>query len=108
MDESATSLGATVITSFTKVLFPLNKVSFFGNLNYYFMRSMVTISAVIFLVSPDVHLAAISVVNLEKDGKDGASSAMSFLIILVVMISVFLLNLFNKKNTKTESYQSEV
>jgi len=108
MDESATSLGATIITSFTKVVFPLNKVSFFGNLNYYFMRSMVTISAVIFLVSPDVHLAAISVVNLEKDGKDGASSAMSFLIILVVMISVFLLNLFNKKNTKTETNQSEV
>ena len=97
MDESATSLGASVITNFSKVIFPLSKVSFFGNLNYYFMRSMVTISAVIFLVSPDVHLAAISVVNMEKDGKEGSSSAMSFLIILIACTGLFIINAFNKK-----------
>lgn len=102
MDESATSLGSSVMTCFSKVIFPLSKVSFFGNLNYYFMRSMVTISAVIFLVSPDVHLAAISVVNLEKDGKDGASSAMSFLIILVVCVSLFVMSIFNKKNAEID------
>ena len=68
---SSDLLGAGITNTFFQVIFPLSKVSFISNLIYYFMRSMVTISAVIFLISPDVHLAAISVINLEKDGKEG-------------------------------------
>ncbi len=90
MDEAATSLGAGITSTFLKVIFPLNKISFMSNLIYYFMRSMVTISSVIFLISPDVHLAAVSVINLEKDGKEGASSAMTTLIILVVVVVISL------------------
>jgi iron(III) transport system permease protein len=100
MDEAATSLGADVVSAFLRVILPLNRVSFMGNLIYYFMRSMVTISAVIFLISPDVHLAAVSVVNLEKDGKEGSSSAMATLIILSVCIVLGLFALlFRKKRT---------
>ena len=101
MDEAATSLGAGINSTFIRVIFPLNKISFMSNLIYYFMRSMVTISAVIFLISPDVHLAAVSVINLEKDGKEGASSAMTTLIILVVIIVISLLTLFLKKTGLT-------
>ena len=101
MDEAATSLGAGINSTFIRVIFPLNKISFLSNLIYYFMRSMVTISAVIFLISPDVHLAAVSVINLEKDGKEGASSAMTTLIILVVIIVISLLTLFLKKTGLT-------
>ncbi len=97
MDEAATSLGAGITSTFLRVIFPLNRVSFLSNLIYYFMRSMVTISAVIFLISPDVHLAAVSVINLEKDGKEGASSAMTTLIILVVVAVISLLTIFLKK-----------
>ena len=98
MDEAATSLGAGIINTFLKIIFPLNRISFMSNLIYYFMRSMVTISAVIFLISPDVHLAAISVINLEKDGKEGASSAMTTLIILVVILVISLLTILLKKS----------
>ncbi len=98
MDEAATSLGADIVRGFTRVILPLSRVSFMGNLIYYFMRSMVTISAVVFLISPDVHLAAVSVVNLEKDGKEGSSSAMAALIILSVgvVLGLFAL-LFRRK-----------
>ena len=72
-----------------------------SNLIYYFMRSMVTISAVIFLVSPNVHLAAISVINLEKDGQEGPSAAMATLIILVVVVVLGIISLlFRKKGFK--------
>ena len=98
MDEAATSLGAGINNTFLKIIFPLNRISFMSNLIYYFMRSMVTISAVIFLISPDVHLAAISVINLEKDGKEGASSAMTTLIILVVILVISLLTILLKKS----------
>ncbi len=97
MEEAATSLGADTIRSFIKVIFPLNKVSFMSNIIYYFMRSMVTISAVIFLVSPDVHLASIAVINLEKDGLEGPSSAMATLIVAVVFVSIGILALFTRK-----------
>ncbi len=101
MDEAATSLGADIIRTFLKVIFPLSRVSFMSNLIYYFMRSMVTISAVIFLISPDVHLAAVSVINLEKDGKEGSSSAMATLIILIVCVVLGLFALsFRKKGVK--------
>lgn len=98
MEEAATSLGADAVRSFIRVIFPLNKVSFTSNLIYYFMRSMVTISAVIFLVSPDVHLASIAVINLEKDGLEGSSAAMATLIIAVVFVAIGALSLsFRKK-----------
>ncbi len=98
MEEAATSLGADTIRSFIRVIFPLNRVSFMSNLIYYFMRSMVTISAVIFLVSPDVHLASIAVINLEKDGLEGPSAAMATLIIAVVFVTIGIMALsFRKK-----------
>lgn len=97
MEEAATSLGADTVRSFIRVIFPLNKVSFMSNVIYYFMRSMVTISAVIFLVSPDVHLAAIAVINMEKDGKEGPSSAMATLIVVVVFITIGVLALLTRK-----------
>ncbi len=86
-----------VKNTFFKVIFPLSEVSFVNNLIYYFMRSMVTISSVIFLISPDVHLAAVSVVNLEKDGKEGSASAMATLIVLVVCVVIGLLSLVMKR-----------
>ncbi len=98
MEEAATSLGADTVRAFIRVIFPLNRVSFMSNLIYYFMRSMVTISAVIFLVSPDVHLASIAVINLEKDGLEGSSAAMATLIIVVVFAAIGLMALsFRKK-----------
>jgi iron(III) transport system permease protein len=93
MDEAATSLGADIVRAFVRVIAPLNRVTFFGNTIYYFMRSMVTISAVIFLISPDVHLAAVSVVNLERDGRQGSSSAMATLIIAAVCAVLVLFGL---------------
>ncbi len=97
MDEAATSLGAGITKTFIQVIFPLSRVSFMSNLIYYFMRSMVTVSAVLFLISPDVHLAAVSVINLEKDGKDGSSAAMSTLIMLVVVLVLVVFGLFTRK-----------
>jgi iron(III) transport system permease protein len=93
IDEAATGLGADIVRAFVRVIAPLNRVTYFSSVIYYFMRSMVTISAVIFLVSPDVHLAAVSVVNLERDGRQGSSSAMATLIIAVVCAVLALFGL---------------
>ena len=64
IEEAAVSLGGDTLKTFFKIIFPLSRVAFFQNFVYFFMRSMTTISAVIFLVSATVHLAAIEIIML--------------------------------------------
>jgi iron(III) transport system permease protein len=59
IEEASISLGGDTLRTFFRIIFPLSRVAFFQNFVYFFMRSMTTISAVIFLVSATVHLAAI-------------------------------------------------
>ena len=101
IDEAATSLGADIVGTFARVIAPLSRTTFFSNVIYYFMRSMVTISAVIFLISPDVHLAAVSVVNLERDGRQGSSSAMATLIVAVVCAVLALFGLLFRGSSRS-------
>ncbi|KKL07967.1 hypothetical protein LCGC14_2580680 [marine sediment metagenome] len=61
------------------------------------MRSMTTISAVIFLVSATVHLAAIEIIMLDNDGWTASANAMSTCIIVIVLISLGILHIVNKK-----------
>jgi iron(III) transport system permease protein len=57
---------------------------------------MTTISAVIFLVSASVHLAAIEIIMLDNDGWTASANAMCTCIIVIVFIMLGLLHLINK------------
>ncbi|NWG03779.1 MAG: ABC transporter permease subunit [Syntrophaceae bacterium] len=85
IEEAAVSLGANPITTFARVVFPLTKTAFFSNMTFFFMRAMTTISAVIFLVSAKVKLAAIEIVFLDIDGRTASANAMCTIIILIVV-----------------------
>jgi len=47
---------------------------------YFFINAMTTISAVVFLYSPDTKLAAVAILNLDEAGEIGAAAAMAVLI----------------------------
>jgi iron(III) transport system permease protein len=49
---------------------------------YFFVMSMVTVSAVIFLYPPDIRLASVAVVNMDDAGNTASAAAMSTLIVL--------------------------
>jgi iron(III) transport system permease protein len=85
IEEAAVSLGANPITSFTRVVFPLTRTAFFSNMAFFFMRAMTTISAVIFLISAKVKLAAIEIIFLDIDGRTASANAMCTIIILIVV-----------------------
>jgi iron(III) transport system permease protein len=85
IEEAAVSLGANPITSFTRVVFPLTRTAFFSNIAFFFMRAMTTISAVIFLISAKVKLAAIEIIFLDIDGRTASANAMCTIIILIVV-----------------------
>ncbi|NIQ37381.1 MAG: ABC transporter permease subunit [Proteobacteria bacterium] len=93
IEEAATSLGSTSISTFVRLVFPLSKVAFFQNFVYFFMRSMTTISAVIFLVSATVHLAAIEIIWLDNDGWTASADAMSTCVIAIVLAMLGILRL---------------
>jgi iron(III) transport system permease protein len=85
IEEAAVSLGANPIKTFTRVVFPLTRTAFFSNMAFFFMRAMTTISAVIFLISAKVKLAAIEIIFLDIDGRTASANAMCTIIIILVV-----------------------
>jgi len=61
---------------------------------------MTTISAVIFLVSATVHLAAIEIIMLDNDGWTASANAMCTCIIVIVLSMLGVLHLVAKKTGK--------
>jgi len=97
IEEASISLGGDTLRTFVKIIFPLSRVAFFQNFLYFFMRSMTTISAVIFLVSATVHLAAIEIIMLDNDGWTASANAMCTCIIAVVVVMMGLLKIVSQK-----------
>jgi iron(III) transport system permease protein len=97
IEEAAVSLGANPITTFTRVVFPLTKTAFFSNVAFFFMRSMTTISAVIFLISARVKLAAIEIIFLDIDGRTASANAMCTIIIVLVVGMLVVMRLITGK-----------
>jgi len=101
IDEASTSLGADLPKSFFRIIFPLSKVSFWNNLLFFFERSMVTISVVIFLVSPRIKLASITIIHLIDDGYLESSCAMSTIVFtIVIAVHVIFVFIFKKRGMK--------
>lgn len=97
IEEASISLGGDTLRTFFQIIFPLARVAFFQNFVYFFMRSMTTISAVIFLVSATVHLAAIEIIMLDNDGWTASANAMCTCIIVIVLLMLGILHIVNKK-----------
>jgi iron(III) transport system permease protein len=101
VDEASTSLGADLPKTFFQVIFPLSRISFWNNILFFFERSMVTISAVIFLVSPKIQLASITIIQLIDDGYFESACAMSTIVVaIVVAVHVVFLSIFRKRGIK--------
>lgn len=91
IEEAAADLGANSFTTFTTVTLPLIKTAFFGGLVYTFVKSMTSISAVIFLVSARYKLLTVSILDQVDSGKFGVASALSTMLIVVVYIAIEIL-----------------
>jgi iron(III) transport system permease protein len=107
VEEASISLGGDTIRTFFQIIFPLARVAFFQNFVYFFMRSMTTISAVIFLVSATVHLAAIEIIMLDNDGWTASANAMCTCIIVIVLVMLGILHLVSKKTGTTQPGAAE-
>jgi iron(III) transport system permease protein len=97
MEEASSDLGAGPYKTFWKVVVPLMVPSFVAGFVYTFMTAMVSISSVVFLISPNTNLVAIYILNLAEQAKVGLASAMSFIMIVIVLASLALLKFIEKR-----------
>lgn len=93
IEEAAADLGSNAGRVFTTVTLPLIKSAFFGGLIYSFIRSMTSISAVIFLVSANYSLLTVLILDQVEDNQFGVASAFSTILIIIVYIAILLIRL---------------
>lgn len=89
-EQAAKTLGLTRIDTFLHYILPSCAPALLEMAMYFFVNSMVTISAVIFLYTPDTKTAAVSIVSLDDAGNIEAAAAMGLLIVLVNVVVRFL------------------
>jgi len=87
-DEAATSLGAGVLRTLRTVTLPMVAPAIASIGVFFFMRSMVTLSALVFIVTPATQVAAVSVLLLDDSGNQNQAAAYSVCIMAVVLAAL--------------------
>ncbi|WP_462382549.1 putative 2-aminoethylphosphonate ABC transporter permease subunit [Pseudomonas sp. Marseille-QA0892] len=90
-EAAARSLKVPLVLHFFRVTVPMCLPALLDITRYLFVSAMTTVSAAIFLYSPDSVLAAVAVLNMDDAGNVGGAAAMSTLILLTSgFVSVLL------------------
>jgi iron(III) transport system permease protein len=91
LEEAAACLGGKVRHVMGDAILPVIAPTVLAVFFFLFMRSMVTLSAVIFLVTPQLNVAAVSVMHLNEAGFVSQAAAFSTIIILVVAAAMLMM-----------------
>lgn len=97
IEEASADLGANFMTTFYKIVLPIMFPAFIAGFIYTFMTTIVSLSAVVFLVSPGFELAAVKIFDAAAYGEIGIASATTMKLVLIVVICMVVLNFLSKK-----------
>jgi iron(III) transport system permease protein len=84
------SLKVPFFKTFWRVTLPICTPALVDIARYFFINAMTTISAVVFLYSPETKVASIAILNLDEAGETGAAAAMAVLIAIVSALATLL------------------
>jgi iron(III) transport system permease protein len=97
IEEASADLGADFITIFFKVVLPIMFSAFAAGFIYTFMTTMMSLSSVIFLVTPGFDLASVYIYLTAQLGELGVASATTMKVIAIVVISLGILQIVARK-----------
>ena len=97
IEEASADLGADFLTIFFKVVLPIMFSAFVAGFIYTFMTTMMSLSSVIFLVTPGFDLASVYIYLTAQLGELGLASATTMKMIAIVAISLGILKVIARK-----------
>ncbi len=89
-ESVSASLKVPFYKTFWRVTLPICMPAMVDIARYFFINAMTTISAVVFLYSPETKVASIAILNLDEAGDIGAAAAMAVLIALISAAALIL------------------
>ncbi len=92
-ESASASLRVPGIVTFLRVTLPMCLPAAMDTARYLFVSAMTTVSAVVFLYSPQTVLAAVAVLNMDDAGFIGAAAAMCTVIMATSATAALLLHL---------------
>jgi iron(III) transport system permease protein len=97
IEEASADMGASFLTTFYRVVLPIMFPAFIAGFIYTFMTAIVSLSAVVFLVSPGFDLASVKIFDAAIYGEIGIASATTMKLVLIVTFCMLILNFISKK-----------
>ncbi|WP_340609555.1 ABC transporter permease [Xenorhabdus bharatensis] len=94
LDEASLSLRAGSLRTILYILLPLLRPAILSALIYSFVRAITTVSAIVFLVTPDTRVATAYILNRVEDGEYGLAIAYGSILIVVMLAIIFLFDYF--------------
>jgi len=88
LDEASTTLGATGGQTLRRVLLPLLRPAIVAGMIFSFTRSVTTLSAVIFVVSPHWSLVTPAILSQMDRGDLGEAAALSVVLVVLVLFVI--------------------
>jgi iron(III) transport system permease protein len=85
LDEASVTMGATSGQTLVRVLLPLLRPALVAGMIFTFTRSVTTLSAVIFVVSPHWSLVTPTILSQMDRGDVGEAAALSIVIVVLVL-----------------------
>ena len=89
-ESVSASLKVPFFKTFWRVTLPICTPALLDIARYFFINAMTTISAVVFLYSPETKVAALAILNLDEAGEIGAAAAMAVLIAAASALATLL------------------
>jgi iron(III) transport system permease protein len=105
-ESVSASLKVPFFKTFWRVTLPICTPTLLDIARYFFINAMTTISAVVFLYSPDTKVASIAILNLDEAGEAGAAAACAVLITAgSTLVTLLLLALGWWVNRRTQAWR---
>jgi iron(III) transport system permease protein len=107
LEEASGSLGAGLAHTAVKVIAPFVSPMLISVFFFLFMRSMVTLSAVVFLTTPQLDVAAVTIMRLDDAGLTSQAAAFSTCVMVVVCIALGIMKLILSLQSRRTKHSSK-